>query len=327
LKVAEARFKAGTVSELDVDQARSTLAQTEAQIPELEIGLRQTNNQLCILLGIPPEELQARLGNGSIPSAAAEVAVGIPAELLRRRPDVRRAERLAAAQSALIGVAEADFYPHISIIGSIGYSAERPKRLFRSSSLAGLIGPSFQWDILNYGRIRNNVRLQDAKFQELVTAYQNTVLFANQEVENGLVTFLRAQERTRFQADSVEAAEKAVNVALTQYRAGTVDFTRVTQLEQTLVLLQDTLALARGEIALGLIQVYRALGGGWQIRCQPCEPSAMAAPIALPAPEPMLTAPRPPTQQSPAPAAGTNAKIQEAASADSIKAVVWQQAK
>src|SRR5713101_6797469 len=278
LKVVEARFKAGTTTKLDVAQARSTLEQTEATIPELEISLRQFNNQLCILLGIPPEELGAKLGSAPIPTAPAEVAAGIPADLLRRRPDVRRAERQAAAQSAQIGVAEADLYPHIAITGTIGYSAQQLKDFFRSAALVGSVGPSFQWNILNYGRILNNVRLQDARFQELVAVYQNSVLTAAQDVENGLVTFLRAQERTKFQAASVDDAEDAVKIALGQYQAGTIDFTRVTQLEQNLVLLQDTLAQARGEIALGLIQVYRALGGGWQIRLTGCEPTPLPLP-------------------------------------------------
>jgi NodT family efflux transporter outer membrane factor (OMF) lipoprotein len=300
LKIAEGRFKAGTTGELDVDQARSTLAQTEAQIPELEISLRQANNQLCILLGIPPEELQAKIGPAPIPSAPADVAVGIPVELLRRRPDVRQAERQAAAQSAQIGVAEAALYPHLSITGTFGYSAEFFKNLFRPTALTGSVGPSFQWDLLNYGRILNNVHLQEASFQNLVATYQNTVLTAHQEVENGLVTFLRAQERTKFQAESVEYAEKAVKIALAQYKAGTIDFTRVTQLEQTLVQQQDILAQARGEIALGLIQVYRALGGGWELGHQQdgCgEAAQVAGAVQGPAPpssgEEPLSAPKP----------------------------------
>ena len=274
LRIAEARFKAGTTGELDVVQARSNLEQTEAQVPELEINLRQVNNQLCILLGIPPEELRARVGPGHIPTAPPEVAVGLPAELLRRRPDVRRAERLAAAQSAQIGVAEAEFYPHISITGSLGYAAGVPLlppiaalgQKGPNAGLEGNIGPTFQWNILNYGRIVNNVRLQDARFEELVAAYQGTVLTAAQEVENGLVTFLRAQERAKLQAASVKDAEKAVRLVVAQYREGTVDFTRVTQIQLNLVPLLDTLAQARGETGLGLIQVYRALGGGWQLR-------------------------------------------------------------
>src|SRR5207247_5547266 len=133
--------------------ARSTLEQTEAQIPELLISLRQTNNQLCILPGIPPEELGPKLGSAPIPTAPTEVAAGIPADLLRRRPDVRRAERQAAAQSAQIGVAEAEFYPHIAINGTWLYSAEFFKDLWKPTALNGNIGPTFTWNILNYGRI------------------------------------------------------------------------------------------------------------------------------------------------------------------------------
>ena len=293
LTITEARFRGGTTSELDVYQARSTLEQTEAQIPELEISLRQTINQLCILLGMPPEELQSRLGPAPIPTTPPEVAIGIPADLLRRRPDVRRAERLAAAQCALIGVAQSDFYPAISINGTLGYSAQQFPDLFRSSALNGNVGPSFQWNVLNYGRILNNVRLQDAKFQELAAAYQQTVLNANQEVENGLVTFLKAQRRTILQTASVNDAEKAVTIVLAQYKAGSIDFTRVSQLEQALVQQQDVLTQAQGEIATGLIQVYKALGGGWQIRLNGCEPTALSpsdkpspALESLPAPSP-----------------------------------------
>ena len=214
LQIVEGQLKVGIVGELDVDQARSTLEQTEAGIPELEIAQRQAANQLCILLGIPPQDLQARLGSGSIPTAPPEVAVGIPADLLRRRPDVRRAERQAAAQSAQIGIAEAEFYPHIAINGTIGYSAQNFRNLFQQQALAGNVGPSFTWNILNYGRLVNNVRLQDARFQELVATYQNTVLSAGQDVENGLVTFLRAQQRAKSQAASVADAKKAVDIVV-----------------------------------------------------------------------------------------------------------------
>jgi NodT family efflux transporter outer membrane factor (OMF) lipoprotein len=304
LKIVEARFTAKTVTKLDLAQARSTLEQTEATIPELAISLRQFTNQLCILLGIPPEELRAKLGPAPIPTAPVQVAVGIPADLLRRRPDVRKAERQAASQSAEIGVAEAEFYPHIAINGTWEYSAEFFKDLWTSRALAGSVGPTFTWNILNYGRILNNVRLQDAKFQELVATYQNTVLSAAQDVENGLVTFLQAQQRTKFQAASVKDAEEAVRIAVAQYKAGTVDFTRVTQLEQALVSQQDTLAQAQGEIVTGLIQVYKALGGGWQIRETGCDPHSDAGvgqppPGQPPSPNNMPPAPRPAT--------GTNA--------------------
>jgi NodT family efflux transporter outer membrane factor (OMF) lipoprotein len=302
LTLIKARFDAGTVSQLDLDQARSTLAQTEATIPALEITLRQFNNQLCILLGVPPEELRAKLGSAGIPAAPPEVALGIPADLLRRRPDIRFAERQAAAQCAQIGVAESNFYPAISITGTFGYSAEFFKDLFKPTALTGSVGPSFQWNILNYGRILNNVRLQKATFQELVAAYQNAVLTAAQDVENGLVTFLKAQEQTKLQAESVAEAEKAVKVALVQYKSGIIDLTRVTQLETTLVQLEDTLALAQGQIGLGLIQVYRALGGGWQIRLTGCEPTGSSSQGQPPADSETLPAPRSARQQtSPAP--------------------------
>jgi NodT family efflux transporter outer membrane factor (OMF) lipoprotein len=305
--IAEARFRGGTSTERDPYQARSTLEQTQAQIPELEISLRQAVNQLCTLLGMPPEELRTKLGPAPIPTAPSEVVVGIPADLLRRRPEVRRAERQAAAQSAQIGVAEAQFYPAFSINGNLIYSAQNFSDLFRSDALNGTVGPSFQWNVLNYGRLLNNVRLQDAKFQELVAAYQQTVLSAAQEVENGLATFLRARERTDFQSACAHDAEKAVEIVQAQYDGGTVDLTPVTLLQQTLVQQQDVLVQAQGEIATGLIQVYRALGGGWQLRCTNCEqkalegnnqpaPAAEAMPVPAPNPAPAIPPPSPPSQ-------------------------------
>jgi NodT family efflux transporter outer membrane factor (OMF) lipoprotein len=289
LDIARARFKGGEVSELDVDQAQSLLSQTEASIPQQEIQLRQAANRLCILLGIPPEELRTKLGPAPIPTAPPEVVVGIPAELLRRRPDVRAAERRAAADSARIGIAEADFYPAFTLFGDIGYSAEHVVNLFTPTAFTASITPSFQWKILNYGRLLNNVRLQEALFQESVTRYQNTVLQANEEVENGLVTFIKSHQRTLFLTESVAAAEKAVKVAIAQYKAGLVDYNRVALLEQNLVDQLNLLAQARGEIAQGLIETYRALGGGWEIRCEPITaavcPPTVTADAAVPAKE------------------------------------------
>ena len=175
-----------------------------------------------------------------------------------------RAERLAAAQCAQIGVAVSDFYPHISIVGTIDYQATRFKDLFSGKALSGSIGPSFNWDILQYGRLLNNVRLQDASFLELVEAYKQAVLNANQEVENGLVTFLKAQERYKWQKKSVDAGKSALDTVQEQWKAGVVDFTRVAQLLQNQVVLEDTLAQVQGEIATGLISVYQGLGGGWE---------------------------------------------------------------
>src|SRR4051812_14545798 len=297
LSIVQARFNASTISELDVSQASSTLNATQAAVSELEIGLRQTQNALCTLLGIPPEDLMQRLGRGPIPTAPADVVLGIPADLLRRRPDVRAAERRVAAQSEQIGIAVSDLYPHISIDGTLGGSAEKFSRLFTPGAFNSQISPGFRWDLLNYCRAANNIKLQDARFLELVATYQNTVLRANQEAEDGLVLFLRSQERTQFQQKSVDDAVAAVNVALLQYKAGTTDFTTVTQVEQVQVLQQDTLAQAQGEIVSGLIQVYRALGGGWQIRLQGCQD-------CLPRLTGEVQASQPPEELFPAPAIG-----------------------
>ncbi len=176
LGIADARFKDGASSELDVTQARANLAQTEALIPQLRAGLRQSNNALCVLLGLPPGDLVSQFDAAPIPRAPATVAIGIPADLLRRRPDVRRAERQVAAQSAQIGIAEADFYPRFSVNGFIGYTASDFKHLFDASSLTTFVFPSAQWNILNYGRILNNVRTQDARLQTVTLQYQQTVL-------------------------------------------------------------------------------------------------------------------------------------------------------
>jgi NodT family efflux transporter outer membrane factor (OMF) lipoprotein len=288
LAIAQAQFKGGQVSELDPDQAQSNLSQTEADVPQLEIAIRQTANRLCVLLGIPPEKLQERLGPGEIPNAPPDVAVGTPADLLRRRPDVRRAERAAAAQAAEIGVAEADFYPAISIAGTIGAGAQDLSHLFVSKAMSGSIGPSVQWNVLNYGRILNNVLLQEAKFHESVARYQQTVLSANAEVENGLIMFIKAHQRVKALAESVRAAEKAVKVAVVQYSNGLIDFNRVALLQENLVTQQSQLAAARGEIALGLVLTYKAMGGGWEIRKVGCEVPTMSQP--LPPPRPVLQA-------------------------------------
>jgi NodT family efflux transporter outer membrane factor (OMF) lipoprotein len=283
--------KAG-ISDLDVEQAISNLRQGEAAIPQLEINIRQTNNRLCTLMGMPPEDLEKILGIGPIPSSPPDVAVGIPADLLRRRPDVRQAQALAMAQGEEIGIAEAQLYPALTISGNLGYSAQSFSHLFTPQSFQGSVGPSFNWNILNYGRLINNVRYNDARFQELVTAYQNTVLLANEEVENGIVTFLRSQERRKILDDSVQAGVIARGVFLRQYGEGRtgLDFNRYAVIEQNLINQQDSWAQAKGQIAQGLIQIYRALGGGWEIRFNP-PPVTPLTPAAAPTAEPESTMP------------------------------------
>jgi NodT family efflux transporter outer membrane factor (OMF) lipoprotein len=266
--IASTRFRSGAVSQLDAAQASSLLDDTRALIPDLEASVRQTQNTLCALLGLPPHDLTNVLGAGprAIPQAPPEVAIGIPAELLRRRPDVRRAEGALAAQSALIGVAKGDLLPRFSLAGTIGLAAEDAGDLFKGDSFEAFGGPRFRWAILNYGRITNNVRVQDARYQALVGDYEDSVLRAQAEVENATAAFLAAQRRVNLLSSSVEAAQRAVDVAYTQYREGATDYTRVLNTQQFLVEVQDRLVNTRGDVALSLTALYKALGGGWERR-------------------------------------------------------------
>jgi NodT family efflux transporter outer membrane factor (OMF) lipoprotein len=266
-EIADAKFQGGAVTELDAAQAASLLEDTRSLIPGFEASIRQTENTLCILLGIPPRDLEDILGGPKpIPGAPARVTVGIPAELLRRRPDVRRAERELAAQSAQIGIAKTDLLPRLSLTGTISLTAEDFADLFKGDSYEGFGGPTFRWAILNYGRISSNIRVQDARFQALIGDYEDTVLRAQAEVENAIASFLGAQKQVDFLGRSVGAAARAVDLADLQYREGAVDYTRVLNTQQFLVDEQDRLVSTQGSVALSLTSLYKALGGGWELR-------------------------------------------------------------
>lgn len=266
VKQAEDRLKGGVGRKIDQGQMRSNLTDTQALKEQLEIGLRLANNRLCILLGIPVRDLLPELGNQPLPPTPPEVVVGIPADLLRRRPDLRRAERLAAAQGARIGIATANLYPRFSLLGTLGYEAENFSDLFTSKSFIGSIGPNMRWDILNYGRLVNGIRFEDAKFQASVLQYQNSVLQAGREVEDGIVLFLRSQTQVRYLTESAAEAKIAADEAVLLSKDVKFDLNRAFVTSNFLVQQQDKLAVATGDIAQGLIQVYRALGGGWEIR-------------------------------------------------------------
>jgi NodT family efflux transporter outer membrane factor (OMF) lipoprotein len=272
LEIARDRFTGGATSELDVFQAKNVLAQTQAAVPQLTAQLQQGENALRLLLGMPPEPLRALLSHSrGIPVPPRNVAVGIPADLLRRRPDVRAAELKAAAQSAQVGIAAADLYPAFSLSGFLGTlvsttNGNRINQLFTPPSITFAFGPSFSWPILNYGQITNTVRVQDAELQALLINYQNTVLKAQRDVENGLSGFLQGRQQVAFLHASASAANDALSVAIAQYRIGTRDFTTVLTAEQNLYQAQNDLAVAMGQVSVSLTTTYRALGGGWQIR-------------------------------------------------------------
>ena len=279
LEIAQVRFRNGVVTELDVQQAIALLRDTESSVPRFERDLREAENALSVLLGRPPGEVRKIMkGAGKIPAPPAEVAVGMPADLLRRRPDVRRAELAAAAQSARIGVARTDLFPRFTLLGSIGTQSsagtgrttDRGKggldSLFTENSLRYQVGPTFTWNLFNYGRLKNNVRVQDALFQQAVVDYQNAVLNAAEEVETFMTGFLRFQEQAKFLGGAVRAQQRAVDLALIQYRDGVVDYQRVLDTQRALVASQQDWTDSRGNIGRNLVGMYRALGGGWELR-------------------------------------------------------------
>jgi NodT family efflux transporter outer membrane factor (OMF) lipoprotein len=272
LKIAEAKFRYGTATQLDVEQARTSLLNTQATIPPLETQFRQARDALSVLLGQPPSDLSDLLGDSSkIPVSPPQVIVGIPTDLLRRRPDIRSAELQAAAQSAQIGVAKADLFPAFSLSGNLvllstDLGGFKLSDMFRWGSRSVQAGPTVQWNIFNYGQITNNVRLQDARLQALLLTYQNVVLSAQQDVEDNLTAFLRFQDRAHLLAQSVTSAQSALALAVLQYRQGVTDFTTVLTVQQALLNQQDSLASTLGSISTSLVGVYRALGGGWEFR-------------------------------------------------------------
>ncbi len=268
LQIARAQFEEGIKSELDMSQSKTNLANTEALIVRFEINSRVASNALCMLLGIAAEDLHDRLGDQDIPTTPPFITAGIPADLLRRRPEVRQAERVLAAQCAEIGVAESELYPALAINGYIGVSANEIGELFDSSSQIGFIAPAVNWKILNYGRLLNNIRQQDAKFQSCVAKYQDTVLRAGRESEDGIVTFIKARESAWKNQESLNSAERSAELVLIQYKEGVSDFNRVFVVQQNQVQERIKLNESVGAVSLGMIKVYRGLGSGWQLRLE-----------------------------------------------------------
>lgn len=269
LQIAESRFRNGATSELDVTQATTLLESTRASIPQLQIGLQQARNALSTLLGQPTGRLDELLaGPKEIPQAPPTVAIGVPAEMLRRRPDIRSAELSAAAQCSRIGIAKSELYPQLALFGTVGLEASSGANVSYKlgSSVFYSAGPRIRWPIFNYGRITNSVRVEDARFEQLLVGYRDVVLRAAQEVEDALVGFLNSQSAMVYQQNSVNSAERSVELAIVQYREGAVDYERVLDAQRSLLLQQNSLAQTRSAVATNLIALYKALGGGWESR-------------------------------------------------------------
>ena len=272
LRIASAQFEAGETSQLDVEQAQTQLAQTRSQLPGLQNSLRADEDSLAVLLGVTPDTIDPMLGTTTaIPGAPSEAAAGMPKDLLRRRPDVRQAELTAAAQSAGIGVAKANLFPAFSLTGSFGFvgtslHGSSASDLFNWDNRASAYGASLVWPIFNYGRIVNSIRVQDAVFQQAVLNYQNTVLQAQQEVEDARAAFAAAQATLTALIDAADSARRTTQLAFVRYKEGAADYTTVLTSLQLELQIEDGLASARGAVPLALVSVYRALGGGWQLR-------------------------------------------------------------
>jgi multidrug efflux system outer membrane protein len=300
LEITERVFKHGNESELDVQQAKAQYLGTLATIPQLEGALRQTQNALGVLLDRPPGPLpEIAAGKDTIPQAELGVIVDLPAELLRRRPDVRAVEMQLAAQSALIGVKEADFYPSITLLGSLGLSATSLAGSPRT--LAYGIGPSLVWNVFDHGSLTGAVLVQDARFQQLYEQYQAAILKAAREVDDAAVGFATNRAQIPLLKDAVKAAQRSLAIANIQYQEGLSDFQRVLDTQRTLFSQQELLVSTLSNVTLSLISLYKAMGGGWQQgRGRPLVDDAPRATMGKPSDwQEILTAPLPPPAADP----------------------------
>lgn len=261
-EITEKLFNSGQSAELDLQQAKTQYLGTLSSIPELEGQVLRTRNALAVLIGQPPNALPQLLENqGLIPLVDRAVLQDVPASLLLRRPDVRAAELNVAAQSALIGVAETDFYPSLTLLGSIVWSTDTLKGTSNSLDLIG--GPSLRWNLFDHGQISNNVRVQDARLQQLIEVYRDKVREAAREADDAASGLSKSLERERILSEAQVAAKRSLSLANSQYREGYSDFQRVLDAQRALLEQQDNYLVSRSNAVSNLIALYKALGGGW----------------------------------------------------------------
>jgi multidrug efflux system outer membrane protein len=250
-----------------VSRAEALLASAEAALPPVEAALKQTVHRLSVLLGLPPESLAAELSaEAPIPAAPARVVVGLPSELLLRRPDVRQAERRLAEATATIGVAVSELYPKFSLTGAFGLDSLGSADFLKWESRAWSLGPSVRWPVFAAGRLRAQVAVEDARKNQALDAYEKSVLTALEDVENALVAYLREGERRKSLEAAVAADRKAIELADDLYRKGLTSFIDVLDAQRALYGAQAELARSQAEVTLDLVALYRALGGGWESR-------------------------------------------------------------
>lgn len=262
-QISRWRHEAGLTTQLDEDQARLNLEQTRSQIYTLQTGLEQSKNRLAVLLGRKPGELTELETPAAIPLIPVEVAVGIPADTLRNRPDLRRAERQLAAATAQVGVAAAALYPNFSLSGTLGLQALSSTNLLQSSARMFSVAANAGWVLFDAGRIRQNIEVQNALQEQALIRYESAVLGALRDVENALVAYAEEQNRRVALADAVQAAQSAAGLAASQYAAGLIDFQAVLDTQRSLLNLQDQLSQSDAAVASNLARLYKTLGGGW----------------------------------------------------------------
>ena len=259
------RYQSGLISELPVQESLRLLESARSRVPAFETGLEATKNRLAVLLGEFPGGLHEELAQRrQIPGLPATVLVGIPAETLRHRPDVRYAERNLAAQTARIGVAIADLYPKFHLVGTLGLESITAGDLFQSSSQTWGIGPGVRWNIFDAGAIRQNIQVQNARQEQALIYYEATLLRAQEEVENALVAYAKEQLSQESIAKASAAAEQAELLANGQYQAGLVNYSNVLDAQRALLLLRDELVQSKGAVTANLVRLYKAFGGGWE---------------------------------------------------------------
>jgi multidrug efflux system outer membrane protein len=286
LQLTRDRYRAGLTSALDVRQAESNLAQTEARIPLLEVGRQTSLNRLAVLLGVAPGALDDELGTPApIPVPDEAVLVGIPVDLLRRRPDIRAAERSLAAQTALVGVATAELYPSFSLFGLIEFNSTETDNLFEDGSLGWNIMPSFRWPLFTGGKLRNRVRVEQARTDQALVAYELSILLALEEVNNSIIAYGRERERRDRLNEAAVASQQAVSLVETQYTSGLTNFQNFLDTQRSLFNQQDELASSQGQVVLNLIALNKALGGGWDPDLDPLTVTAADSQETTPANE------------------------------------------
>ncbi|OQB38407.1 MAG: Toluene efflux pump outer membrane protein TtgI precursor [Candidatus Hydrogenedentes bacterium ADurb.Bin179] len=275
LELVTARFNAGLTNELDVKRAEAQLATTRSTLPAMEYYVEQAIHRLGILSGREPGALRQELADAApLPPAPPEVLVGLPSELLSRRPDVRFAERELAAATARIGVATADLFPRFSLTGSFSGADDTLAGLRLGANHLWSIGPAVQWPVFDAGRIRANIRIQNARQEQALLAYEKAVLYSLEDVENALVRYAKEQNRLVELTAAVQASQKALDIADDLYKQGLVNFLNVLDAQRTLFAAQDQRVQSQANVLTSLVALYKALGGGWETPLELGEPAA-----------------------------------------------------